>query len=304
MVDVDQLRAVIAIAESGSITAAASELGMSQPGLSRLVERIEDEFDANLFARGRKGAELTADGRKFVNFARSTLGSYDMLRASVSGNRRRLNGSQETLRIVASTTPGEYLLPGIASEFIEQHAGISVETLITDSAGVANLLLTGEFDAGFAGQKSDFGVLSYTPIAQDEIVLAVPATHRLARNSNIDISELEGEKLLRREQGSGTYETVQAVIEAQGKQLTFEFTDVSLGSTQAMVSAVSTGLGIGFVTLRAVEPHVPMRIAAVRLADIPVIRDLYLVYEADRQRSDSVRAFIEFVEQWEQDVRA
>ncbi len=297
MVDVDQLRAVKAVAESGSITAAARELGMSQPGLSRLIERIEDELDASLFVRGRKGAELTADGRKFLDFARSTLGSYDMLRASVSGNRRRSNSSHEVLRIVASTTPGEYLLPSIANDFTQSHAGVAVETLITDSAGVATLLMTGEFDAGFAGQQSDFGVLHYSRIAPDEIVLAVPTSHPFADRGEIDVSELEGEKLLPREDGSGTYRTVEATLKANGKELPGEFADIALGSTQAMVSAVNSGVGIGFVTLRAIEHYVPESLAAVRLAGVSFVRDLYLVYEVDRQMSDSARAFIEFVEQ-------
>ncbi len=270
---------------------------MSQPGLSRLVERIEDELDTSLFVRGRKGAELTADGRKFLDFARATLGSYDMLRASVRRDRRRSSNSQETLRIVASTTPGEYLLPRIASDFTERHSGVSVDTLITDSAGVANLLVTGEYEVGFTGQMSDFGVLRHTKIASDEIVLAVPVSHRFAALGEVDISELAEEQLLRRESGSGTYEAVMNVLEEQDGDIPLAFADLSLGSTQSMVSAVDAGVGIGFVTLTAIEHHVPARIAAVRLTNMPVLRDLYMVNEVGRQMSDSARAFIEFVEE-------
>lgn len=301
MVDVGQLRAVQAIAEHGSITAAARELGMSQPGLSRLVERIEDELDADLFVRGKRGAELTPDGRKFLDFARSTLSSFDMLRASVGVSRKRSNSANEVLRIAASTTPGEYLLPRIASDFAQHHCGISIETLITDSAGVANLLVTGEYDAGFAGQKSDFGVLHYTRIARDEIVLAVPVSHRFAAKSEIDLAELEGETMLHRENGSGTYRTVEAVLKAQGKHLLSTPADISLGSTQAMVSAVDAGVGMGFVTVRAIEHHAPARVVAVRIAGIPIMRDLYLVYEIERQLSESAKTFIEYVEQLELD---
>ncbi len=296
MVDVDQLKAMTAIAETGSITAAAKELGMSQPGLSRLVERVEDEFDASLFDRGRRGAELTQDGRKFIEFARSTLTEYGMLRASVSGNRRRSNGSPAVVKIVASTTPGEYLLPQIASDFTKQHDGVSVDTLITDSAAVASLLLSGEYDAGFAGQRADFGALNYVKIARDEVVLAVPSPHRFASLDEIDISDLVGEQMLRRESGSGTYEVVESVLEAQGKILPDAGSVLTLGSTQAVVSAVDGGLGVGFVTLRAIEHHAASRVAAVRIAGTPMMRDLFLVYENERRLSESAMRFIEFVQ--------
>ena len=298
MVDVDQLRAVKTIAEYGSITAAARELRMSQPGLSRLVERIEDELDTSLFNRGRRGAELTGDGRKFLEFARVTLNDFEMLKASIGGHRRG-NSSSAVLRVVASTTPGEYIVPRLASEFGAAHGDVQIETRITDSAGVANLLLTGEFDAGFAGQKSDFGVLRYVRIMTDEIVLAVPASHRFAGQDEIDISMLAGENLLHREYGSGTYETVDDALSARGKRLPAAGSGVSLGSTQAVVSAVDAGVGVGFVTLRAIEHHAPERVRAVRIAGAPLIRDLYLVYEPERPMSDAARLFIDFVEHLE-----
>ena len=238
---------------------------------------------------------MTADGRKFLEFARATLNDFEMLKASIGGH-RRTNGSSATLRLVASTTPGEYIVPRIASEFGAVHGDVQIETRITDSAGVANLLLTGEFDAGFAGQKSDFGVLRYARIMTDEIVLAVPAGHRFAGQDEIDISLLTGEKLLHREYGSGTYETVEAALSARGKRLPSVGTGVSLGSTQAVVSAVDAGVGVGFVTLRAIEHHASDRISAVRIAGVPVIRDLYLVYEPERPMSETTRQFIAFVE--------
>ncbi len=296
MVDINQLKAVRSIAEAGSITAAARTLGMSQPGLSRLVERLEDELDANLFVRGRRGAELTPDGRKLLEFARSTLSSYDMLCASVSGRRGKAGDDQGVLKIVASTTPGEYLLPQIASEFARGNEGVAIETLITDSSAVANLLVSGEYDVGFSGKMADFGVLRYVKIARDEIVLAVPGSHPFSKLGEIEISQLEGEKMLRRESGSGTYDVVESALRQKDEQLPGT-TSLALGSTQAVVSAVDAGVGVGFVTLRAIEQHAPSRVAAVRVSGLPILRDLFLVYEPERRLSRTARNFIEYVEE-------
>lgn len=297
MVDVEQLRAVRAIAEAGSITGAARQLGMSQPGLSRLVERVEDELDARLFTRGRSGAEPTADGRKLLQFALATLTAYDTMRASLTGMRSGAGNNTLTLKIVASTTPGEYLLPKLASDFMRTHAAVPIHTLITDSSAVAALLVAREYDVGFSGRKSEFKSLVYVPVAQDEIVLAVPATHPFANAGEIEASQLAGERMLRRETGSGTYDVVNAVLAEHGQRLPESSLAVTLGSTQAVLSAVDSGLGVGFVTLRAIEHHSPARVAAVRLANIPVVRDLHLVYERGRRLSRSAMDFIEFVKQ-------
>ncbi len=301
MVSVDQLRAVRAIADTGSITAAAKRLGMSQPGLSRLVERVEEQLDADLFLRGRSGAELTEAGRRVLQFAQSTVVEYETLLAAVGGTRGRLQGSEfsaPVVRIVASTTPGEYLLPHIASGFARAHRGVSVDTLITDSAAVTALLLSGDFDVGFCGRMRDGGTLRYMTIARDEIVLAVPAAHPFAALGEVRASQLEGERMLRRERGSGTYNVVLSVLEESGQSLPEQTTEITLGSTQAVLQAVDAGLGIGFVTIRAIEQHAPSRVVPVRITGAPVLRDLFLAYQPDRPMPDTVATFIRFVEDW------
>ena len=294
MVDVTQLRAIRAVSETGSITAAARRLGMSQPGLSRLVERVEDELGARLFERGRRGAAPTEDGQRALEFALETLTAYDALRASIGSS---AGSHVETLRIAASTTPGEYLLPAIASEFTSVHAGIAVESLITDSAAVAGHILSGDCAAGFSGTNPAIAGLIYVAVERDEIVLAVSVSHRFAEMSEIESSELEGERMLRRERGSGTYEVVAEVLAQHGQALPRSRSELTLGSTQAVVSAVDAGLGIGFVTTRAIEQHAPSRVKAVRIAGAPVVRDLFMVYEAERRMPAGARAFVEFVEQ-------
>lgn len=295
MVGMNDLKLVVAIAETGSVTDAARELGMSQPGASRIAARLEDALDTSLFLRGRNGTELSPDGRKLLEFARNTLSEYEMMRASMSRRSAGSSDSSATLKVVASTTPGEYLLPALASRFTQKHRDIPIETLITDSTSVAKLLVSGEFEVGFSGQAGDFASLRFIRIATDEIVLAVPVSHPFAADSEVDVSALESETILRRESGSGTYSVVESVLREHGQKLP-EGQSLVLGSTQAIVSGVDSGLGIGFVTLRAIQHHAPSRVSAVRVAGIPINRDLFLVYQPGKDLSASARSFVEFVE--------
>jgi DNA-binding transcriptional LysR family regulator len=295
MVDVGSLRAIRAIAESGSISAASRQLGMSQPGLSRLVERVETELSTSLFARGRNGAEITSDGERVLKFATDTLAAYDELLAALGAAQR--NGV-ERVRVVASTTPGEYLLPMIAGNFTQNRTNVSVETLIVDSGAVAEHLLSRSYDVGFTGANSGTPGLAFLPVAQDEIVLAVPFGHRFADRTEIEAKSLADERLLWRERGSGTYETVVQALGKRGHAIKNEYSYVSLGSTQALLSAVNSGLGIGFVTLRAIEHFAASRVVPVRIAGGSITRDLFLVFETHRKFGHAILRFINYVREW------
>lgn len=112
---------------------------------------------------------------------------------------------------------------------------------------------------------------------------------------SVSVEALAGERLIQREAGSGTQRTFLEALEATGLQLPVEFSPVCLGSTQAVLSAVEAGMGIGVVTLRAIEHHRPALATAVRVRGVTVVRDLFLVYEEPRNRPTHVQAFIDFV---------
>jgi DNA-binding transcriptional LysR family regulator len=88
---------------------------------------------------------------------------------------------------------------------------------------------------------------------------------------------------------------VRQALAARGYELPELRYVMTLGSTQAVVSAVDAGIGIGFVTARALAAHRPGRLAAIRLKGVPIVRDLFLVYETARSRPPQVEAFIRFV---------
>jgi DNA-binding transcriptional LysR family regulator len=132
-------------------------------------------------------------------------------------------------------------------------------------------------------------------VAWDEIVLAVPARHPFARSGVVDVAALAGQTLIEREDGSGTRLSVRDALERLGQPLPKWRVAMTLGSTHAVVSAVDSGLGIGFVTARALEKHPATRVAAVRIANVPLTRLLYLVRRRGGSPSPLVAAFEAYV---------
>ncbi len=288
--NIAELEALKTVAETGSFTRAADRLGMSQPGLSRQIQRLERELGTRLLERRGTGAILTDAGRESMQFAIRTISDFDALVSRFGPDPSALSG---VIRIVASSTPAEYLVPALISEFTQQHTGISVEVLVADSAQVARTLGDRQADLGLSGMPSTSVGYSTIPMAKDEVVLAVSSSHRFADQRSITIDQLRDENIIEREGGSGTWQTVVQALSASGIELPEHKVSMTLGSTQAVVAAVEQNLGVGFVTQHAVSSH--SKVVAVRIDGLSLERDLSLVYETGRVRGRHTQAFIDFV---------
>lgn len=289
--NIAELEALKAVAETGSFTRAADRLGMSQPGLSRQIQRLERELGTRLLERRGTGAILTDAGRESMQFAIRTISDFDALVSRFGPDPAALTG---VIRIVASSTPAEYLIPALVAEFTREHTGISVEVLVADSAQVARTLSDRQADLGLSGMPTFSVGYSAVPVAKDEVVLAVSKDHKFADQRSITIGELRDENIIEREGGSGTWQTVVQALSAAGIELPEHKVAMTLGSTQALISAVQQGLGIGFVTNHAASSHSD-KIVPVRIDGLPLERDLSLVYETGRVRGRHTQAFIDFI---------
>jgi DNA-binding transcriptional LysR family regulator len=289
--NIAELEALKAVAETGSFTRAADRLGMSQPGLSRQIQRLERQLGTRLLERRGTGAILTDAGRESMQFAIRTISDFEALVSRFGPDPSALSG---VIRIVASSTPVEYLVPSLIAEFTKEHIGISVEVLVADSAQVARTLGDRQADLGLSGMPSTAIGYSAVPMSQDEVVLAVSSEHSFADQRSITIDQLRDENIIEREDGSGTWQTVVQSLSAAGIELPEHRVSMTLGSTQAVVAAVDQNLGVGFVTKHAVENRT--RIHALRIEGLSLERDLNLIYESARVRGRHTQAFIDFIE--------
>jgi len=289
--NIAELEALRAVAETGSFTRAADRLGMSQPGLSRQIQRLERELGTRLLERRGTGAILTDAGRESMQFAIRTISDFEALVSRFGPDPSALSG---VIRIVASSTPAEYLIPGLISEFTQEHIGISVEVLVADSAQVARTLGDRQTDLGLSGMPSTAVGYTAVPISKDEVVLAVSSDHAFADQRSITIDQLRDENIIEREGGSGTWQTVVQSLSSAGIELPEHRVSMTLGSTQAVIAAVDQNLGVGFVTKHAVDSH--SRVVALRIEGLSLERDLNLIYESARVRGRHTQAFIDFIE--------
>ncbi len=291
--NLDHLRTLLAIVEHGSLSAAARARRISQPAVTKQVQRMEGELGLTLLVRGpKRQAELTPAGERVLAFAREMLGRYEALERELAGLKAVGRG---TLSLAASTIPGEYVLPAMLAAFRAQYPQVQVHMTVSDTADVATRLLADKGDVGVIGSTVRQPGLRLERLVGDEIVLAVPPSHAFAERERVSVDELRVQPLILREEGSGTQRSVEAALRAAGLSLPRDRVVLVLGSTQAILQAVAQGLGLGFVSARAAAPaQADGHLACVRLAGVDLRRDLYLAYLPQRAGDPLVARFLDF----------
>lgn len=289
--DLAQLESFVALGRHGSFTRAAEELHLTQPAVSRHVQKLERELGRALLARRRGAIALTPAGERFLEYAREAVDRHRRMLSDL-GRRAALAGE---LRIAASTTPGEFLVPGLVASFTARHPDVRPQVFIADSAEVVEELRARRSDVGFVGIELPGRDLRYHVVAGDEVVLAVPAGHPFAERGEVPLEELAGQLFLEREGGSGTLLTFRTALAERGLAPPAYRVAMVLSNTQAIISAVQNGYGIGLVSSLALRVRETERVAAVRLAGLPLRRSLFLVLEKGRPLPPAAAGFAAWV---------
>ena len=288
----NQLEGFLAVAKARSFTQAAREVGVTQAGLSRQVQRLEDELGVALFEREEGRLELTEAGRRAHAFAQETVSRHRELVRSLSRRPEALHGA---LSIAASTTPGEFLVPELVGSFTSRYPGVQPQVSISDSTLVLEKVREGKAEIGFTGVLARVRGLQHDVVAADEIILVVPARHPFASRKSVALADLEGQVFVEREDGSGTLKTVHQILAGHGKALPPHRVAMALTSIQAVLMGVERGHGVGWVSSRAVADGWNGRVAAVRLKGLPLLRQLYMVHDRRRALTPQGEAFMRWV---------
>lgn len=291
--NLDYLRTLVSIVEHGSLSAAARAKHISQPAVTKQVQRMEAELGTALLVRGpKRQIELTSAGERVLTFAQETLARFEYLERELATLK---TVGQGTLTLAASTIPGEYLLPKLLAAFRKEYPQVEVQMTISDTADVATRLLADEADVGVVGSTLKRPGIRLEILVGDRVVLAVPPDHPFAGRESVTIDELRGQPLILRETGSGTRRSVEAALATAGLRLPQDNVVLVLGSTQAILQAVAQGLGVGFVSARAsIQAQADGHLACLTLADVDLYRDLYLAYLPHRAGDPLVAHFLDF----------
>jgi DNA-binding transcriptional LysR family regulator len=273
--DLTSLETLLAVAEHGSIGAAARALGLRQPSVTDRLQRLERHLELSLLERSPRGTGLTSEGFAVADWARVTLAASGRLEAGAAALRRRQGGQ---LRVSASMTISEYLVPRWLTDLRIAAPEVSVSLRVGNSEQVADDVLGDKADLGFVEGLSVPRGLRQRVFGSDELVVVVAGGHPWTRRRRpLTAAELAATPLIVRERGSGTRETLARALTVLGYEAVPP--QLELGSTAAVKAAVATGQGISVLSRLATADDVAAgRLRTVEVADLSLRRRLRVIW--------------------------
>jgi DNA-binding transcriptional LysR family regulator len=279
--DLRSLEWLLAVAERGSIGAAARHLHVSQPSVTDRLQRLERHLGLGLLQRSPRGTQLTPEGAAVADWARQVLDASERLEAGAAALRRQ-HDSQ--LRVSASMTVAEYLLPRWLYDLRQAHPGTAVSLRMCNSRDVVRDVGEGRADLGFVEGPRVDGDLGKRVIGSDDLAVVVAPGHRWGRRRNpLDVAQLLEEPLVVREPGSGTRDTLELALARAGRG-SGPRGGLELGSTAAIKAAVLAGQGVGVLSRLAVaDDLVSGRLHEVSVDGLDLVRHLCMVWPSGQR---------------------
>lgn len=290
-----QLQIFCAVAASGSTTAAAEQIALSQSATSAALNDLEALLNASLFDRVGKKLLINDNGRLLLDQSKQMLAMAAAIESQFSGN----DNAARDLIIGASMTIGSYILPDLFAGYCKKYGDAIPRVKIANTADVANAVANFEVEIGFIEGPCHVRDLRVEPWIKDELIIVAAPSHELGfRTSRQKITPavLAKAKWLMREPGSGTRE---AVEDALIPHLHYMEEGGEFSGPEAIKHACAAGLGLACLSRSVVADMIALgRLAEVNTTLPKLSRNLYMVYSRRKKLSDALTEFRDFCRTW------
>ncbi|GGE27460.1 LysR family transcriptional regulator [Pullulanibacillus camelliae] len=285
------LQVFVTVAEKKNFSRAAEELHMTQPAVSQYIRTFEDNFGVRLLERTNKYVRLNKAGEIVYHHAKQIVGLYTKMHHLVDDLANKASG---TLSIGASYTFGEYIIPHIIAKMQSLYPSIQPTVTIGNTSDIAQLTLNHQLDVGIVeGHIKTEKDLCIEEFTDDYMSVVASPQHPLAIKHEVTIKDLEEQRWILREFGSGTREAAETVL----KRFEISPTQImSLGSTQPIKEAVEAGLGISLLSQWTIQKelrHGDLKI--LKLKGLPYVRKFSIVTTSSPFQTKALQVFLDLL---------
>ena len=284
-----QLRALAAVHEMGSVTAAAKRLNLTQPAVTLQLRNLEALAGLPLVQRTGEGMHLTDAGREVV--------------ALVERVEAALVDCEQTLDMIAGRSGGrvsigavstaKYFVPFIIAAFSKRHPKIEVVLKVGNREDIRQALHGYELDIAIMGQPPPDVAVEKRLLGEHPHAIVASANHWLVKDSGLAVVDLTYETFITRERGSGTRMLMERFFHASDLQPKI---GMEMDSNETIKQAVIAGLGVAFISLHTVASELQDgRLVVLDVAGLPVMRQWYAVRRLDKELLPPAQAMLDFL---------
>jgi len=295
--NLNQLRIFYFAVKSGNLSLAAEGLFITQPAVTKGIQRLQEFYELKFIDYVGKKLVLTDAGEVLFKIAEKIFDLETHAEESIRDFQQRKRGH---IRIVSSESFGDYYLPEVIIPFCKAYPLVRLSMNILPTAMVVDHTISLSCDIGFISYPVDHEKLVVREVLEDELVIITPKSHPLAGRHMLRAHDLEGQPLIMHEEQSAPRQAIDDYIQRHGISIRIP---LELSSNRAIKRAVEHGVGIALISRKVVKEEMEQkRLIAISLDDPTMKRRFYLVHHREKYLSESLKGLMDMVFKWAAEI--
>jgi len=290
--NLNQLKLFYLAVKQKNLTLAAAELNITQPAVTKGIQRLQEYYEVVLFDKLGKNMKLTPAGDSLFQIAEKIF-ELEKLADDCMAEFQKSN--LQHLKISASESFGAYYLPEFINLFNIKAPSAQVTLEVLSNQQVVENTLNLKNDIGFVSYPAKNKKLKTVKIVQDEIVIILNPSHPLAQKKQLEAGDLEGHMIIMHEEGSYFREMINNLLEANNVSVTMP---ISFSNNEAIKKAVEGGTGVAPISKKVAAKEIESgKLVALSLSSEPFYRTFYMIHHKEKHISGPLQLFVSIIEQ-------
>jgi DNA-binding transcriptional LysR family regulator len=291
--NLNQLKIFYMAAKNGSLSAAAEELFITQPAVTKGIQRLQEFYEIKFVDHIGKKLVLTDAGEVLFETAEKIFELESQAEESIRDFQQCKKGH---IRILSSESFGDYYLPQIIIPFSKAHPLVRISMNILPTELVVENTATLNNDIGFISYPVENKKLKVKEVLEDQLVIITPVNHPLTKKSQLKANDLNGQFIIMHERDSAPRRVIEDYVRKHKISVKIP---LEMSSNRAIKRAVAEGIGIALISRKVANEQIQARqLKAIPLSDPSMNRKFYMVHHKDKYISESLQSFIDMVFEW------
>jgi DNA-binding transcriptional LysR family regulator len=291
--NLNQLKIFYMAAKNRNLSLAARKLFITQPAVTKGIQRLQEFYDMKFVDHIGKKLVLTDAGEVLYEIAEKIFELENRAEESIRDFQQRKRGH---IRILSSESFGDYYLPRMIIPFSKSYPLVRITMNILPTDQVVNHTAILNNDLGFISYPVEHDKLLVKEVLEDQLVIIAPLSHPLTCKEKLAPDDLEGQLLIMHEKGSAPRNAIENYI--RKTNLTVKI-PLELSSNRAIKRAVEEGIGIALISRKVAREEIEAgRLKAIPISDPSMTRKFYMIHHKDKYLSESLQNFIATVFEW------